>query len=382
MAHRLLPGGFNMTEVGTADLQPVSHDDRLVSKIMAKRQDELARRARLLNPRSRFGVPHEVLDEQIAAKRRAQEQEALDEAAYAEHARLQEQVLNVIEEGKQQAMRDRDKAARDFSLTNLHRGQRREFALSDPNAIRNERLPGESGEQLGLSSMQHFEGEGRGTKETAHRLKQMQAQWLAEQVAEKEARAAAEREADLRADHHMMMANQVRGICEEEERQNRLQDKLEETAENQLLAQQQALRRQERQRKELDEQQRHVDHVRTGDLLTEASDYKLGVDGRLQRAEYKRCSMEEEQDVYDTNAKLVLEKKAQREREAREEAEHAASVNFGVAVLGHIEEERARQLRERRRRMNEHNSGLSQTKRASDTKERQEYLSFHMNFAT
>merc|ERR1719171_2132976 len=88
------------------------------------------------------------------------------------------------------------------------------------------------------------------------------------------------------------------------------QDKLEEARENKQLAATHHARKQAMRMKDAEAANAHVQNEMQSDRMMELTDYKLGVDGRLMKAEYKRLSVEEEQDVYNTNARLMLERQA------------------------------------------------------------------------
>merc|ERR1711933_423806 len=99
-------------------------------------------------------------------------------------------------------------------------------------------------------------------------------------------------------------------------------------------------RRQEKMERDAKERAQQVEGVRTSDRMNEVHDYQVGMDGKLIRTEYKRLTVEEEQDVYSTNARIVLDKQARKRQEALEEAQHAHNLNVGIAVLGALEAEK------------------------------------------
>lgn len=359
-----------------ADLGHLGHDTDLVNKITRKRQDELARRTKLLDPRTRqFGVDHAVLDSQVAEKRMAADAEASEEAYHAKHLHFQEDILQTVENMKQQAAREKQKAVVDFSLTHLSKEKRREYALSDPNALRNEVPPGVD-EPLGPSAMQNFQGECPQFKEMKKNQQQQQREWLQQQMREKEHRKQAERDADRQYDNEVLTANTIRGMCEQTEIEERRQDKHDEVEENKQRAAMNFKLRQERAQRDANERYQYAEAVRTSDRMNEAHDYQVGLDGRLIRTEYKRMTVEEEQDVHNANARLVLDKHARKRQEAVEEAQHAHNINCGVAVLGALEAEQQRRQKEKQKQMVQHNQNLAAAKRDADIHAKRTYKSF------
>merc|ERR1719478_1113306 len=222
-----------------ADLQYLSHDPKLVNKIMKKRQEELARRNKLLDTRRfRTGVPHDVLNEQIAEKSAiAANVKAVDD--YHDRYRVvSDQVAQVCENIRHEATAERQKACTAYSLENCRKEQRREYDLSDPNLIKRERptRDGDNDPRLGPSSIQNFEGEDFLAQVRKKEQGASTREWLAYQIAQKKAVQEQEKEADRLHDEAMMTANQVRGLCEKASVEEQMAEKRFESEENQRIA--------------------------------------------------------------------------------------------------------------------------------------------------
>jgi len=369
--------GVEQTYATHADLGHLGHDRDLADRIMRKRQEEMQRRTKLLDPRKRqFGTDHAELDAQLAAKRGSQEAEVAAEAAFAEGQLMQDHVLQTLEGIKQNAARERHKAVNDFSVTNLRKEDRREYDLSDPNALKKQVPVNPDDAQLGPSCFQRFSGqEPPNLKAHKKALQQQQREFLLEQMREKEQRRQAELEEDRKYDQHTLMATQVRSYCEHVELEERRQDKRDEAEINRHLADGHAQRRQARAQREAEEKARHVHNVVNDDRMREAHDWKVGQTGKL--VEYKRLSLDEEQEVYNEMARQMLEKQGRKQAEAAEDAEHARAQQTQVQVLQALEHERARQQKERLQRVVDHNKGLAASKHGLDDDERRKYRSFH-----
>lgn len=358
------------------DLEHLSHDHKLTAKILKKRQEELARRARLSNPRLRAGgPPHEDLAKQVAAKAPGMEAEKAETEFYAQSAVLQDQILQTVEGMKAARAREKQMDTVDFSLTHLRKEQRREYDLSDPMAIKRETLPDPEDPQYGPSSMLKFSSVEL-TPELKHQRQQQQAQWLREQMEEKMARVHDEKEFDRRFDERTLLASHVRAVCEDAEKEEARQDKIAETAENLQLAEMVRQRNKARKAADTALKDRHVHSIKNDDMICEAHDWKIGATGKLIRTEYKRLSLEEEQDVYNSNARQILDKREKAKTAEMEKASEVAKINCSVSVLGALEEERSRQQKERTMRMVNANKSLAVAKKEADKTLHTEYLRY------
>ncbi|CAK9100645.1 unnamed protein product [Durusdinium trenchii] len=361
------------------DLGHLGHDPQLANKILKKRRDEMARRMRLLDPRQRVGgVPHEVIKTQMAVKQAAIDAEQAEDAFYAQSAELQDQILQAVESMKATRARERQMEVVDYSLANLRKEQRREYELSDPDALKKYVLPDpdDPANPLGPSSMLKFSSEGKQNPELKRQGREAMASWLAAQVQEKQDREAHEKELDRMHDDRAMLAAHVRGVCEDNEIKEQQDAKCEEAAENVRLAQLALERKKAKKAADDAWKQRHIDSVVNSERMTESCDSKVGITGRFLKAEYKRLSLEEEQDVYNSNARQLINKWSTKQALKEEEAAEAARINCSVAVLAALEEERARQQQERRMRIIEENKKLAAAKREADKDERKEYFKY------
>lgn len=361
------------------DLGHLGHDQQLASKILKKRRDEMARRTRLLDPRQRVGgVPHEVIRTQMAVKQNALDAEKAEDAFYAQSAALQDQILQAVESMKATRARERQMDVVDYSLANLRKEQRREYELSDPDALKRYVLPDpdDPANPLGPSSMLKFSSESQQTAEKKKQGREELKAWLAAQVQEKEDRLAYEKDLDRIHDERAMLSAHVRAVCEDTEMQEQQDAKCEEAAENVRLAQ--VALEQRKAKKDADDvwKQRHIDTVMNSERMNESCDSKTGVTGRLLKAEYKRLSLEQEQDVYNSNARQLVSKFGIKQAQKEEDAAEASRINCSVAVLTALEEERVRQQQERRMRIIEENKKLAAAKREADKEERKEYFKY------
>mmetsp|Transcript_97064 Transcript_97064/g.202810 ORF Transcript_97064/g.202810 Transcript_97064/m.202810 type:complete len:376 (-) Transcript_97064:87-1214(-) len=357
------------------DLAHLSHDPALATKIMRKRQEEMARRIKLQDPRRRqFGVDHAVLDAQIAEKRAMAKDEAAEDDHYAALGIAQDQILSAIETLRDQNQRQRQKEHLDFSLANLSKEQRREYSLSCPKAYTSAYTTAPD-DQLGASSMTKFQG-AEVNWEEKRRQKQATADWLHEQMAEKQEREEAEKEWHRWHDEKAFEASQVCASCELATLQEMKEDKEQEARDNLEMAAAKRKQLDEKKRQEALEAKMHADNVRNSDLLVEPHDYKVGSTGKLLKGEYKRVTIEEEADVYNTNAHLFIQKRDQERQEAEMARQDHHRTLQVVSVLGAVEDEKARQTKARQMQIMAENRKAAEQRRAGAAEEHRKYLSF------
>lgn len=348
-----------------ADLEHLSHDPALTAKIMRKREDEMKRRAKLLNPRTRqHGANHAVLDSQLAEKRAGETVTREEEAFHAKAAVLQEEVAQAFENMKAAGTRERHKAATEFSLTHLRKEDRREYFLNDPNELKNDLVRTHAElNQLGPSSMQTLGEDVEAKASEIKEAKRATNRWLKDQMEEKEAREAAEMDRERTYDREILFANEIRGVCEQASLQEAKEDRYEAMMENKQIADQHRQRRNAQQERNLLANERHTGSIVHSDRMKEAIDHVYGSNGNLLRTEYKRTSYEEAMEMHATNAYLVLQKKLQAEAEKHEEYEHAGTIGSSVQILGHVEEMKRQATLQRRLAAEEYNRTAAAEKR-------------------
>merc|ERR1712139_76052 len=157
---------------------------------------------------------------------------------------------------------------------------------------------------------------------------------------------------------------------------DQLAEKKAEAVENKTIAAQHAARKQAARERNTREVQAHVETEMNSERLLELADYKLGVDGRLMKGEYKRLSAEEEQGVYDMNARLMLEKQArQRAEKSGESVDYEQNLAADM-VLNAVQIEKSKTERQRRIEVEEFNKELAKQKRGFDALERKAYRAY------
>jgi len=322
-------------------------------------------------------VPHDVLDRQVAEKRAAADAIKAQDNYHDRYRVISDQVAQVCETIRHEPTRERHKAVMAYSLENCRKEDRREYHLSDPNLIKSERpaRDGDNDPKLGPSSIQYFEGEDFLAQKRKKEAVASTQEWLAHQVAYKKEYKEHEKVADRLYDEAMATANEVRGLCEKATIEDMIAEKKAEAEENKRIAAIHAARKQAAREKESKAAQDHVENERNSDRLMELADYKLGIDGRLMKGEYKRLSVDEEQGVHNTNAQLLLEQQARRRAEKSGDSIEAKQNYAADMVLATVEAHKEKVQRQQRIEVDKFNKVIAQQKRDFDVRERKAYKS-------
>lgn len=355
-------------------------DSALAGKILRKRQEEMARRAALSNPKARRNgadVPALAtqMDEKQIMAAAAAEAEANDDQIRA----MQDKVVQAIEDHKANFRREQQKATVQYSLQNLNKESRREYDLSDPDQLKKQRLPkdgiGSDGREIGAAAMQNFEGE-VDIKELQRRQRAMQKEWLKQQMEEKQMREQAERDAEKMEAMETLNNTKLREAIEAVEAQEGKQELMEMVHSNLQMAAETQARKQMRKEKEAKLNAREVGKLKNDERLNEVHDWKLNSMGHLSRDEYKRLTYEQVQDVYDANASIILEKQAAKRMELAADLQNDSEVNAAAALMEQLHGLADAQKKERLVKMVSQNRESAGVKTVKDAEEKASYMSW------
>merc|ERR1712060_518897 len=150
------------------------------------------------------------------------------------------------------------------------------------------------------------------------------------------------------------------------EEQEAKQDKLDEVAENKMMAEAHAQRRQAKLDREINDKAKHVDSLMSDPRMREDVPWEVNpnVPGKL--INYKRLSPEEAQDGLNMNAQLALEKMIAKDKALEEEAAEAQRIKTQMSVQASLEDRKAMIAQQKRNEMVEHNKMLAEQKKAKD----------------
>eukprot|EP00285_Hemiselmis_virescens_P006024 CAMPEP_0173393364 /NCGR_PEP_ID=MMETSP1356-20130122/22069_1 /TAXON_ID=77927 ORGANISM="Hemiselmis virescens, Strain PCC157" /NCGR_SAMPLE_ID=MMETSP1356 /ASSEMBLY_ACC=CAM_ASM_000847 /LENGTH=386 /DNA_ID=CAMNT_0014351373 /DNA_START=52 /DNA_END=1212 /DNA_ORIENTATION=- len=168
----------------------VSREQQESRVIDRRRRLEEERKGRIFNAKQRtIGVDRQALKQQHIEKIASDEVEAARDAAFADRMLVTEQRVQLLERDVQRSRKEATQSVQAYREQMQQRHMRKEWDLNDPNAMRKDR-PGRVGDDdpmCGPSSLQKFGGEDLEYGNRLRRQQQQQAQWVVEQMAEKQA---------------------------------------------------------------------------------------------------------------------------------------------------------------------------------------------------
>lgn len=359
-----------------ADLATLAHDPALAAKIAIKRQQEADRKILMSSPRlARIGLDVAGLNAQVAAKMDAIQEDAQDEIFYAKQAKLTQNVYAKKEEYVSKMQREIHKNCVDFSLANLRKEQRREYSLSDPNALKREKPPGKDSS---VSSMQYFPCEETGSAEAQWQKKMQQREWLLAQMDEKREQQQREKSAEHFEQEMSLSANEVRTLCEHMQQVESQEERRAVMQDNVRLSTERQNRREALKARDEAVAKRHNDQVMAHNLERERHDYSVSDVIPGKKLDYKRCTLEQAQSVLDANKAAVLGRKMQLQADAYSNYLDARTGEIVEAAMQGVIDENGYRRLARTRAVKEENMAVARSKRESDLKERRNYRSYEL----
>jgi hypothetical protein len=362
----------------------------MAHRIMARRQMELARRNRLLDARRRtLGQDVAALNSQVGEKRA----EAQDAVVSKADDKMQAKYLDslcVLQEQEVKADKSaEERGVRDYSRKYLSKQARKEYHLSDPDAIKREKvLTDEDVEQLGPGAILAYGGAGESQwnlpsawiksgfrphypEHPGDDLKAQKEEFIRQQLGQ-QAGAKAE-EAKLEMTREMEYADQekranaMRLYCEQQQLQERRDAAVETLQFNTDLADHVAVSRSHAKAKDEAAKQAELVYNKTSQLLNEA-EFQTGPDGRVLPDTFKRMTQQQQQVILDTQAFQMVEKRQRAEAEREEERDFVKQLDLQRQCVDAIEAEKERRSQAKRMAYaNQFKEDMrSQAKRQSD----------------
>jgi len=166
----------------------LTEEEKIANDVARRREFEAARRHRIFDAKRRMiGVDKQALDDQVVEKAQLNEIEKKMDHAYDGMALNIDKQLKLLELEKTRIKREMEKEAKEFSIQNLHLGNRREFDLNDPDAKKKD-VPariGDNDPRCGPASIQQFGGEDLMKRQREKQQQKSQASWIEQQIFEK-----------------------------------------------------------------------------------------------------------------------------------------------------------------------------------------------------
>ena len=179
---------------------------------------------RILNAKQRtIGVDRAALDIQVQEKKMAKEMERKRDEAFADRLLVTEQRVQLMERDVQRARKDATMSVQAYRDQLQHKHMRKEWDLNDPLTLRKDRPSRVSDDDpiVGPASLQKFAGEDLEYGNRVRKQQQQQANWVVEQMAEKQAQIDNEREMERIFAERQAEIDSRRSLMETEELDSR-----------------------------------------------------------------------------------------------------------------------------------------------------------------
>ena len=179
---------------------------------------------RILNAKQRtIGVDRAALDIQVQEKKMAKEMERKRDEAFADRLLVTEQRVQLMERDVQRARKDATMSVQAYRDQLQHKHMRKEWDLNDPLTLRKDRPSRVSDDDpiVGPASLQKFAGEDLEYGNRVRKQQQQQANWVVEQMAEKQAQIDNEREMERIFAERQAEIDSRRSLMEAEELDSR-----------------------------------------------------------------------------------------------------------------------------------------------------------------
>jgi len=317
-------------------------DAAMAARIMARRQTELARRQRLLDPRRRtIGQDMEALSAQV--QEMAQNRQTSmgdDKDAQAEAMYLDSMAIEQERDRAAEVKAD-EKELVAFNRKHTRKETRKEYWMSDPDQLKREKaLSPEEIDALGQSAVLAFGG----YSEPPNHLQEKQAYLRAclnEQIEEKKHERILEQEMDVAYADASERANTLRLFIEQEKKREGIEEAHNIQQFNTKLAKNVQQSRKAFREKEEAAKLSELEYNKTSQLLNEA-EFVVGPDGRVLPDSFKRMTVEQTQAILDEQAYQMIEKRQALEAEREADRQYAQELELQRQCVDAIEQEKQR----------------------------------------
>uniref|UniRef100_A0A0G4GGY4 Uncharacterized protein n=1 Tax=Chromera velia CCMP2878 TaxID=1169474 RepID=A0A0G4GGY4_9ALVE len=213
----------------TRTLERSQEEGQLLLEI-ADRAVEESRKPRIFDPKSRtIGIDKNALDLQVAEKREREKLERDRNSRFDSETLFFNSIRKRQEVEAQRQRRDLEKTTKDYGLTHLRKESRREWDLSDKEALRKKGFHTLDEENLGAASLMGLAGEDLSTQDRKAEQQRQMREWINQQKFEKQMLKKQEKEEnDLWASQQEALCARLTAIKDEEARQRRM--RAEQTA--------------------------------------------------------------------------------------------------------------------------------------------------------
>ncbi|KAM9640971.1 RIB43A-like with coiled-coils protein 2 [Morphnus guianensis] len=334
-----------------------------------RRQRELQRQSRIFNARVRtIGVDKDALDTQVKERKIQEAAEKARNEELANEMKQNDKIMRMLEERQKNDIRNVNKAISEFQKNFQKPETRREFDLSDPQALKKDRPArlSDNDPRCTISGLQKFMGEDLNYHQRMKFQKEQLREWSLQQQRDWKNALADQKFADDLYDKNRIELDQKtmeqqrkeeesrRAVCAATKDFNRTQ-----AAE---LAERKRLEKCQKTKEDMDE----ISSLLQGDLLSENPEQAVSSFGRHRviTDRWKGMNRDQLMAIRYSQQQQVLEKLRLKEEERQRDAEwDRQSIQAARAHLV-LERHQQRQNRERRRALDNVNAELSQEQKS------------------
>ncbi|XP_063178679.1 RIB43A-like with coiled-coils protein 2 isoform X1 [Chroicocephalus ridibundus] len=349
-----------------------------------RRQRELQRQSRIFNARVRtIGVDKDALDTQVKDRKIQEAAEKARNEELANEMKQNDKIMCMLEERQKNDIRNINKAITEFQKNFQKPETRREFDLSDPQALKKDKPARLSDDdpRCTVSGLQKFMGEDLNYNQRMKFQKEQLREWSLQQQRDWKNALADQKVADDLYDKNRIALDQKTMEQQRKEEENRravcaaIKDFNRTQAAE--IAERKKLEKYQKMKDDMDE----ISSLLQGDLLSENPEQAVSSFGRHRviTDRWKGMNQDQLMAIRYSQQQQVLEKLRLKEEERQRDAEwDRQSIQVARAQLV-LERHQRRQNRERRQALDNINAELSQEQKSKNIYLKEEAYS---NFPT
>ncbi|XP_074757290.1 RIB43A-like with coiled-coils protein 2 [Athene noctua] len=362
----------------------LQRDSREAAARELRRQRERQRQGRIFNARLRtIGVDKDALDTQVKDRKIQEAAEKARNEELANEMKKNDKIMCMLERQQKNDIRNINKAISEFQKNFQKPETRREFDLSDPEALKKDRPArlSDNDPRCTVSGLQKFMGEDLNYNQRMKFQKEQLREWSLQQQRDWKNALADQKFADDLYDKNRIELDQKIMEQQRREEENRRAVCAATKDFNRAQAAELAERRKLEKDKKMKDDMDEISSLLQGDLLSENPEQAVSSFGRHRVIPDRWKGMNRDQltAIRYSQQQQVLEKLRLKEEEDRRDAEwDRQSIQAARAQLV-LEQRQQRQSRERRRALDTINAELSQEQKAKNIYLREEAYS---NFPT
>ncbi|XP_008488481.1 RIB43A-like with coiled-coils protein 2 [Calypte anna] len=336
-----------------------------------RRQQELQRQSRIFNARLRtIGIDKDALDSQVKDRKIQEAAEEARNEQLANEMKRNDKIMCMLEEKQKNEIRNINKAISEFQKNFQKPETRRDFDLSDPQALKKDKPARVSDHdpRCTVSGLQKFMGEDLNYDQRTKLQKEQFREWSLQQQRDwKNALAEQKYKDDLYDKSRIALDQKTMELQRKEEENKRAAcaaTKDFNRTQAAELAQKMRWEKFQKMRDDMDE----ISNLLRGDLLSENPAQAISSFGshRVVTDRWKGMSQDQLMAIRSSQKQQVLDKQRQKQEELRRDAEWDRQITQAARAQLLLERHQQRLNRERRQALDSINTDLSQEQKSKN----------------